>query len=192
MPRSPRQQQLRRACAVLELARADLLSSTGEDKHKQRARLLWGRGCDIHRRHPRANLEWTRKLGRASYPRPWFCRTVEHLGSQRCHHCPDLLLPPPGQGDLHPSGRMDPDHPLHLGAGISARRIGQGVRKIELRDKTPVQLYPGPRKPRKSLRWGPGDRVRRARRPTPMCRSCWSARWPAPASQLAPCSACAC
>ena len=140
-PRSPRQQQLRRACAVLELARADLLSSTGEDKHKQRARLLWGRGCDIHRRHPRANLEWTRKLGRASYPRPWFCRTVERPGSRRCHHRPDLLLPPPGQGDLHPSGRMDPDHPLHLGAGISARRIRQGVRKIKQRDETPVQRY---------------------------------------------------
>ena len=138
-PRSPRQQQLRRACAVLELARADLLSSTVEDKRKQRARLLWGRGCDIHRRHPRTNLELTRKLGRASYPRPWFFRTVERPGSQHCHHRPDLLLPPPGQGDLHPSGRMDPNHPLLLGARISARRIRQDIRKIKQRGYTPVQ-----------------------------------------------------
>ena len=190
--RSPRQQQLRRACAVLELAQADLLSSTGEDRRKQWARRLWGRGCDIHRRHPLTNLELTRKLGRASYPRLWFFRTVKRPGSQHCHHRPDLLLPPPGQGGLHPSERMGPDHPLPLGVCVSARRIRQIISKMERRDDTSELKYLGLGGPGKNLRWGPGGRVRRARRPTPSHQPCWSAQWPAPAAQLVLYSAVSC
>ena len=191
-PRFPRLRRRRRACAVLGLPRRDWLNSMAVGKHKQRARLLWGRGCDNRRRHPRTNREWMMKLGRVAYPRPWFCRTVERPGSRRCHRRPGLLLPPPGQGGLHPSERMGPDHPLPLGVCVSARGIRQIISKMERRDDTSELKYLEPGGPGKNLRWGPGVRVRRARRPTPSHQPCWSAQWPAPAAQLVLYSAVSC
>ena len=146
-PRSPRLRRLRRACAVLGLPRLDWLSSTAVGKRKQLVRRLWGRGCDNRRRHPRTNLELTRKLGRVAYPRPWISRTVERPGSRHCRRHPDLLLPLPEQGDRHPSERRGPDHPPLLGENVSARRIRQDIRKVEQKDYTPELKYLELRKP---------------------------------------------